>query len=124
SLSSTNQTFQSVGGTGFLQVLGPSCSWSAVSNVPWVTITFASGCCNGFVNFTVAPNPGPLRTGTMTIGGQTFTVNQSGAPCTFSIAPPGNSFTAAGGTNSFGVTTQAACNWTATTTDTWITITS
>jgi len=42
----------------------------------------------GTVTFTVAPNPRRLRPyWTMTVAGQTFTVNQAGVPCIFSINP-------------------------------------
>ena len=102
----------------------PVCNWQAVSNDTWITITFSSGCCNGSVHYEVAANSGAARTGTMTIAGQTFTVDQAGAPCSFSVLPTSNSFNAAGGNNSFNVTTQAGCNWTATTIASWITITS
>jgi hypothetical protein len=57
-----------------------SCPWTAVSDVSWITITAgASGTGDGTVAYTVAKNPGGpkrLRTGTMTIAGQTVTVTQ------------------------------------------------
>jgi trimeric autotransporter adhesin len=53
-------------------------SWTAVSNVAWLSITGgASGTGNGTVTYTVAANRGSARTGTLTIGSQTFTVTQS-----------------------------------------------
>jgi hypothetical protein len=56
-----------------------SCFWTATSNTSWVTITSGtSGNGNGTVSYSVAANTGGFRTGTLTIGGQTFTVNQSG----------------------------------------------
>ncbi len=46
----------------------------------WLTITSGqSGSGSGTVNYTVAANTGQPRIGTMTIAGQTFTVNQSNA---------------------------------------------
>jgi hypothetical protein len=55
------------------------CAWIAVSNTPWLTITSgASGSGSGSVNFTAGANPvSQPRTGTLTIAGQTFTVNQA-----------------------------------------------
>jgi hypothetical protein len=56
------------------------CAWTAVSNAAWLTITAgSSGTGNGTVSFSVAANPsvGP-RTGTITIVGHVFTVNQAG----------------------------------------------
>ncbi len=57
--------------------------------LPWLTITSgASGTGNGSVGLSIAANTGVARTGTATIAGQTFTVNQAAfvAPCTYSIA--------------------------------------
>jgi hypothetical protein len=62
------------------------CPWAAWSgNISWLTITSgSSGSGSGSVSYSVAPNPGAtLRTGTLLIAGQTFTVAQLGA-----IAPP------------------------------------
>jgi hypothetical protein len=57
------------------------CPWTAQSNVGWITITSGSpGTGNGTVNYAVAANTGTtLRTGTLTIAGQTFTVQQKGS---------------------------------------------
>jgi hypothetical protein len=57
------------------------CSWTAVSNVPWITITAgANGTGGANVQFTVDANAtGAARDGTMTIAGQTFTVSQAGS---------------------------------------------
>ena len=60
----------------------------------------------------------------MTIAGQTFTVNQA-APCTYSVAPLGQTIAAPGGTGTpVTVTTQTGCTWSAVSHDAWITITS
>ncbi|HMV85973.1 MAG TPA: BACON domain-containing carbohydrate-binding protein [Blastocatellia bacterium] len=85
-IAPTNQDFSAAAGTGSVSVTaGSGCSWTASSNAPWLTITSgASGSGNGAVNFSVAANTtGALRTGTLTVAGKTFTVNQ-GVP---SLAP-------------------------------------
>jgi len=57
----------------------PSCAWTATANAPWLTVTNgATGTGNGKVTFDVASNSGRERTGTLTVGGQTFTVKQDG----------------------------------------------
>ncbi|HEX7793897.1 MAG TPA: BACON domain-containing protein [Vicinamibacterales bacterium] len=80
SLSPSSQSFDSAGGTGTaaIQASSTSCSWTATSNDTWISITSAvSGTGNGTVVFQVQPNmTGLARTGTLTIAGQTFTVNQ------------------------------------------------
>jgi len=56
------------------------CAWTAVSSVGWITITSgSSGTGSGTVNYSVATNPGAVRTGTITIAGQTLTIEQTGA---------------------------------------------
>ena len=57
------------------------CSWAAVSNSSWIRITAgSSGSGNGSVSYAVTANPNPnARTGTLSIGGWTFTVTQAGA---------------------------------------------
>jgi len=65
----TDQTFQVQTSAG--------CAWTASSNVPWITITSgASGSGPDTVTYSVAANTGSAQTGTITAGGQTFTVNQ------------------------------------------------
>ena len=66
---------------------GSTCAWSTTSNAAWLTVGSGS-TGNGSVNVTVAANTGTAqRTGSVTIAGQTFSVTQAGAPCTFTIAP-------------------------------------
>jgi hypothetical protein len=101
-----------------------SCAWSANSNVSWLTITSASaGNGSGAVTFTVAANSGSARSGTLTIAGQTFTVDQAGL-CSFSINPNTSSFSSKSGSGSVAVTAGAGCTWTAVSNDAWITVTS
>lgn len=56
------------------------CTWSARSNVEWITITSgANGSGNSNVTYQVAANTTrATRTGTLTVAGQTVTVTQSG----------------------------------------------
>src|SRR5215213_7728439 len=79
-LGSPGALFVFGGGAGSVGVVaGAGCGWSAVSNAPWITVTSgANGTANGVVNFSVAPNNTPdPRTGTLTIAGRTFAVDQA-----------------------------------------------
>ena len=80
-ISPTSESFTRTGGTASVSVsAGAGCPWTAASNVSWITITGgSSGTGNGTVNYSVGPYGGPpkKRAGTMTIAGQTFTVNQT-----------------------------------------------
>jgi hypothetical protein len=103
------------------------CSWTAVSGVPWITVTSgASGTGNGSVGLSVAANTGAARSGTVAIAGQTFTVNQAAvvAACSYSIAPTSQSVPVLGGTGTVTVTTTSACAWTAGSNAPWLSITS
>jgi len=57
------------------------CTWTPVSNVPWITISgFSSISGSGAVDFAVEMNPTVSpRTGTITVGSLTYTVTQAGS---------------------------------------------
>ncbi len=124
SLSPTNASFGTTGGTGSVTVnaSASTCTRTATSNVSWLTITSgASGTGTGSVNYSVAANTGGSRSGTLTIAGQTFTVNQSG--CSFTLSFGSTSFPAAAATGSVAVTASGAnCLWTASDNQSWITV--
>ena len=80
----------------FLRRLGPTnlttqatCAWTVVTNAPsWLLLTSnSSGSGNTTVYYTANANTGP-RTGTLTIGGLTFTVSQSGSLAPIPYLPP------------------------------------
>jgi hypothetical protein len=123
-ISPESQSFNPPGGNGEVTVTAAAgCAWSATSNVPWITITQGgSGTANGVVRFTVAANAGAPRSGTMTIAGRTFTVNQ-GQTCAFTLAPQSTTVPAGGASRTFDVQTTAGCAWAATSNAPWITIT-
>ncbi len=81
SIDPTSATALSGGGTGSfnLTVSGTGCSYTAVSNSSFVTITGGgSGASSGTISYSVAANNvSQPRSGTITVGGQTFTVNQA-----------------------------------------------
>ncbi len=90
SISPMSQSFGQAGGPGSVTVTATGgCSWTAVSNDAFITVTSgASGTGNGTVNYSVAAKADPgLRTGTITIAGLTFTVNQMGPCIPISISP-------------------------------------
>jgi hypothetical protein len=77
------------------------------------------------VFYSVAANPNcSRRTGTLTIGGQTFTVDQSGGSGNYSIFPTSALPLGSGGSGSVSVTAGLGCSWTAVSNDGWITVTS
>jgi len=87
-LSVNNGAFGAAGGSDSVSVTASNgCTWTAISNDPFIAITSATnGTGNASVSYSVAANSGAARTGTMTIAGQTFTVDQTAAtPVTFSF---------------------------------------
>jgi uncharacterized delta-60 repeat protein len=79
-LSRARHVAPRTGGAGQVYVFAPpGCAWTAASNAPWIAVVGdAAGAGDRAVNFTVEPSGPGLRTGTLTIAGQTFTVAQNG----------------------------------------------
>jgi hypothetical protein len=75
-----HQSFAGNGGTGTVNVAPSdlSCAWTASTTATFIHITSgSSGVGNGAVQYSVDANPGPnIRSDTILIGGQTFTVYQ------------------------------------------------
>ena len=67
-----------------------ACSWPAVSNAPsWLAIVSSGSAGSGERQLRGAsrtPAAAP-RTGTLTVAGLTYTVNQAAAPCSYTTAP-------------------------------------
>jgi hypothetical protein len=102
------------------------CSWTAISNTPWITVTSgASGVGSGKVGFLLSRNsfvgstPGPARAGTMTIAGQLATFTQEG--CSLSLESESQEFQYYGGSGVVDVFTPCD-GWTVTSDSPWITI--
>lgn len=102
-ISSGSASVVAAGGTGSFNVTTQTgCNWTATSNVSWITVTAgASGSGSGAVSYSVAANSSSSsRTGTITVGGQTHSVTQSGsAPASYNgtwtgtTAQPGKTMT-------------------------------
>ncbi len=129
-LSSQSETFTSDGGEGTFDITTnpETCIWAPTTQFPWITITSGqSGTGNGTITFAVAANTATAtRTGAIEVGGQTFTVVQEAAPpCDLTLSANSVVLDSPSGSSSFNVTTNVStCQWTATTQDGWIVITS
>ena len=126
-LSTVSESFPSRGGQGVFSISGSgACGWTAVSNDSWIVIVQGGGGSgNGKVFYEVRDNfSTEPRTGTISVGGQTFTVVQNGVvtSCAYSISPSLRSFASSGGAGSVSMTTTPECGWSATTDVVWITI--
>lgn len=126
SLTPTEQSATAQGGSLTVGVVTTAgCSWTAATNVAWITVTGgATGNGNGQVTYTVLANAGGARSGTLTVAGASFTVNQSAASCSFALAPTSSSVGTESGSVSVAVTTGAGCAWTAASKTSWLQISS
>ena len=100
-LNPTSRSVSAAATTGSVGVAaGTGCTWSAVSNAGWITLTGTiSGSGNGTVPYSVAANSTTsARTGTLTVAGQTFTVNQAALACSYTLSSASQSVAAGGGT--------------------------
>ena len=110
----------------FTVTTGSSCSWSPVSSAPsWLTCSPSSGTGSGTVAWYVTANTSTSsRSGTLTIGGQTFSVTQAGAtlPCTYTLSSS-SAYPASGpGSGTFTVTVGTTCSWSPSSSDpSWLT---
>ena len=80
-LTPTSATFDRDGGSGSITVTtGTGCAWTVSSNVTWVSVVPTSGTGSGSVSFAAEPfnvTGTTTRSGTVTIGGRTFDIQQS-----------------------------------------------
>jgi len=123
-IAPVSASIAAAGGSGSVALFtAQGCVWTALSNAPWIHAA-ASGNGNGDVAYSVDANPSPLsRSGTVTIAGRTFSVDQQGsAACTYAVAPTQASFSLVARSATVTVTTAPGCNWSAVSNDPWIAI--
>ena len=79
SVSTTTFNLAGSGGSATLSVnTGATCTWTVANVSSIISVTgVGSQTGPGNVSFTIGENPGDARTGTMTVAGQTVTVNQA-----------------------------------------------
>ena len=72
------QGFTAAGGSGTVTITAPAgCGWNAASTLPFVSFSGASsGSGNGVLSFSVAANESVDRSGTFTVAGLSFEVEQ------------------------------------------------
>lgn len=105
-----------VGGqTVSLSAAVADCAWSAYATEGWIRVTSgAGGLGPGTVTFSTDANPfSAMRSGTLSIGGQVFTVYQQGVACTQQVGGTAAFIAATGGAGApVAVTSSASdCSW-------------
>jgi hypothetical protein len=106
------------------------CGWTATSQASWIHVPDgAAGTGSGTFTFTADANPGPVRAGTLTVGGNVVAFNQTsaGSSCVYQLSV-GSTVDGypSGLTYRVGVTTRPSnrCAWTAVSNAAWIHVTS
>ena len=105
------------------------CAWTASSTTNWLHAS-SSGTGSSAASYTFDANPGnSSRNGTISVQGQTFTVYQAAASCTYAFVVGTNVVTninvAAGvSTNVVGIATRVDCPWSAISNTNWLHTTS
>ncbi len=99
-----------------------SCSWTAVSNSSWILISDgSSGSGGGTISMAILDNASvESRTGSVSIGGQTLAVSQSGQDCDYSVDPESFSICPDGDTFDIDVTATDGCSWSMVAQDSWL----
>lgn len=118
-----------------------ACRWTASAGTPWITLAPTSGTGPGAVVVNVAANPGAERAGTAVIAGQSISIAQAAraadpppppppppqpppSQCAFELSPDTQEFSATGGLGSASLTTGGGCAWTASSSASWLVISS
>ena len=125
SVAPSGQAFGASGGLGTFTVnTAASCNWQPVPSASWISLLPSASRGPGDVNYVVSATSGASRSGSISVGGQQYAIDQAGYVCSYSIGPtfasPGN----AGGTLSASVNTPSGCPWTAVSNVPWLTIAS
>jgi hypothetical protein len=124
------QPVASAGGTVSLSIAGVStCSWTGSSAVSWISLNTTGGTGSGFVSLAIAPNPGSARSGSVTVAGQTITINQSAAStgftsttCDLRFDAPGQPLPAAGGSGTTILNVTNTCGFSLGTQASWLSL--
>ncbi len=67
---------------------GTGCAWSASSNVGWLSVSNGTGRIgSGYLSVTASANSGAARTGTVTVAGLPWTIQQSAGAAGVTIMP-------------------------------------
>ena len=116
------QAAAAAGGSFYTAVSG-SCAWTTTTDVDWISVGYGQGMGVGSVTYVVAENTDvTARQGRLKIGDDTFMVTQAGKACSYSVEPTLHSLANSEGTYEFAVATDAKCPWSATASESWVTL--
>lgn len=112
--------------TAGLTMSFPDCPWTASSGVPWATVPVFAGNGSRAVSYMVIANPSPnSRSGSLTIAGLPFTVQQAGTDCSgITVGQAIQAFSAAGGGGTVVVSASLGCGYSVSNGASFVTVTS
>jgi hypothetical protein len=97
------------------------CTWAAQTVAVWLQLEPTAGQGDAVLTLTAAENPqGRIRSATIDINEQHFTVTQDAAPCRFEVAPSSISIAHQGGRATIQLSTLDGCSWTTQSSQTWL----
>jgi hypothetical protein len=115
------------GGTTTVHVdTAASCSWTARPEASWISLSATAGSGPADIVVTVSANDrSELRSGLITIADKNMSIRQDGkaaVSCEYALDPQSQTFGPDAGHGRISVQTDQACGWTATASDSWLTI--
>jgi hypothetical protein len=121
-LSPTSATVNLAGGAKTVSITtSAGVSWTATTSTPWITVNSPSGIGSGTVTYSVANYSGVVtRTGSILIGGQAFSVSQTGTDV--NIAPYSSAKVYSSDIVTVEVAALSATNWNVTSNASWISV--
>lgn len=106
--------------TGSFQIIAPAgCPWTVSSNSAFVTAN-DSGTGTATISYNAMHNNGAPRVMTISIGSLTFTINQAGLNCVFTVTPTQMNVGSRESIKIAKVDVQPGCVWSVTRNMTWI----
>ena len=131
----TTDRMAAAGGESRFSVVAPAtCAWTASSTAPWLTvIAGASGSGDGDIRYRGEANAGTgERSGAILVGGEAFTLTQAGQTqpgpppdpqpeCDIAVGPGTFDVCLSRGFVTSSISVLSSCQWTATTTASWLT---
>ena len=125
SIVPSNRSHGYAAATGIVTVTtSGGCAWSVVNTNSWISIlTGTNGVNVGDITYAVTANTsGISRSGVVAIADQIFTVNQSSGVCSYTVTPLNINSDGIATNGTISVGTVSGCPWSATSTNTWISI--
>jgi hypothetical protein len=124
-ISPTSQSVDRNGDAYDVTVSTPysGCEWSTSASDDWFSLSPTSGSGSGTVRVIYLDNGGAARSATITIAGQTHTIEQEEGPCFYSISPTDQSVDDEGDRYEVAVSaTHSGCEWSTSENEDWLSL--